>query len=141
MTPRQSAAVPAGLAQVLAGTPALAFAVLIGSRANGTAHEGSDWDIAVLWKPSPSEAGTPASAMLSRLARHEALRQRLAHCLNVADTKIDLIDLRQASLTMKAVTVEEGQPVSLNDERAWAYFQTATWRALEDHYWERAHAA
>lgn len=79
--------------------------------------------------------------MLARLARHEALRQRLAQYLNVADTKIDLIDLSQASLTMKAVTVEEGQPVSLNDERAWAYFQTATWRALEDHYWERAHAA
>ena len=46
MTSHQSAAVPVGLAQVLAGTPALAFAVLIGSRANHTAHEGSDWDIA-----------------------------------------------------------------------------------------------
>jgi hypothetical protein len=24
---------------------------------------------------------------------------------------------------------------------AWAYFQTTTWRELEDYYWDRAHAA
>lgn len=33
------------------------------------------------------------------------MRHRLAQCLNVADEKIDLIDLGQASLTMKAVAV------------------------------------
>lgn len=142
------------LGQALAETPAVVFAVLIGSRANHTARESSDWDIAVLWRPAdrladrlaatPADTSANASAGTSsfaRLGRHEALRRRLAQCLNVAGEKIDLIDLASARLAMKAVVVEEGTVVSLNDELAWAHFQTATWRELEDHYWDRAHAA
>ena len=125
------------LAQALAETPAVAFAVLIGSRANHTAHDSSDWDIAVLWKP----AAATADAAFARLGQHESLRRRLAQSLNVADDKIDLIDLASAGLTMKAQVAEEGAVVNLNDELAWAYFQTTTWRELEDHYWDRAHAA
>ena len=124
------------LAQAFAETPAVAFAVLIGSRANHTANDGSDWDIAVFWKP----AATPAAAF-ARLGQHESLRRRLAQCLNVAADKIDLIDLASAGLTMKAQVAEEGTIVNLNDELAWAYFQTTTWRELEDYYWDRAHAA
>ena len=125
------------LAQALAETPAVAFAVLIGSRANHTARESSDWDIAVLWKPAdPSDA-----AAFTRLGQHESLRRRLAQCLNVAAEKIDLIDLAFAGLTMKAQVAEEGTILNLNDELAWAYFQTTTWREIEDHYWDRAHAA
>jgi len=123
----------ARLAQVLADTPELAFAVLIGSHANGTAHESSDWDIAVQWK----YAGTP----FDRLGRHEALRQRLAQCLQIRDEKIDLVDLPSARLAMKAVVAEEGQALQINDELAWAHFLTTTWRELEDYYWERSHAA
>lgn len=133
------------LGQVLAETPAVAFAVLIGSRANHTARENSDWDIAVLWKPADrladSLAATPADTSFARLGRHEALRRRLAQCLEIAGEKIDLIDLTSARLAMKAVVVEEGTLVNLNHELAWAHFQTATWRELEDHYWDRAHAA
>ena len=124
------------LAQALAETPAVAFAVLIGSRANHTANDGSDWDIAVFWKP----AVAPAAAF-ARLGQHESLRRRLAQCLNVAADKIDLIDLASAGLTMKAQVAEEGTILNLNDELAWAYFQTTTWRELEDYYWDRAHAA
>ncbi|MSQ72507.1 MAG: nucleotidyltransferase domain-containing protein [Betaproteobacteria bacterium] len=133
------------LGQPLGETPGVAFAALIGSRNNHTAGDGSDWDIAILWKsadsPGDSLAATPANASFARLGEHEALRRRLALCLNVAVEKIDLIDLNSARLAMKAVVVEEGTIVSLKDELAWARFQTATWRELEDHYWDLAHAA
>lgn len=132
------------LEKIFSATHALAFAVLIGSRASGTARDGSDWDIAVLWQPGQhaNNGSTDAavSAGLMQLARHEELRHRLAQCLNVADEKIDLIDLTRASLTMKAAVVDEGQTLAVNDARAWAYFQVAVWRALEDFYWERTHA-
>lgn len=136
MTVNQPLTAMERLAQALAETPAVAFAVLIGSRANHTASDTSDWDIAVLWKP----ADPSADAAFARLGQHESLRHRLAQCLNVANDKIDLIDLASAGLTMKAQVAEEGTIVSLNDELAWAYFHTTTWRELEDHYWDRAHA-
>ena len=121
------------LSAALADTPGLAFAVLVGSRATQTARQDSDWDIAVAWQPM-------ADAFL-RLGRHESLRHRLAECLDVADDKIDLIDLAATRLAMKALVAEEGRVLRANDELAWAYFQTATWRELEDYYWDRAHAA
>jgi len=123
----------ARLAHVLADTPEIAFAVLIGSHANGTAHESSDWDIAIHWK----SADTP----FERLGRHEALRQRLAQYLQIQDKKIDLVDLSSARLAMKAVVANEGQVLHNNDELAWAHFLTTTWRELEDYYWDRTHAA
>ena len=137
MTANQPLTAMDRLAQAIAETPAVAFAVLIGSRANHTARDTSDWDIAVLWKPADS----PTDATFARLGQHESLRRRLAQCLNVAAGKIDLIDLASAGLTMKAQVAEEGTVVNLNDELAWAYFQTTTWRELEDYYWDRAHAA
>ncbi len=36
--------------QVLANTPEVLFAVLVGSRANGSVTENSDWDIALQWR-------------------------------------------------------------------------------------------
>ena len=38
--------------QTLRLEPLLAFAVLVGSRATGTAHAASDWDIALQWSPA-----------------------------------------------------------------------------------------
>ncbi len=121
------------LARVIADTTGVAFAILIGSRTGNTAQAGSDWDIAVCWRPT----GTP----LTHIGQHEMLRHRLAQCLDIPDEKIDLIDLASARLAMKAVVVEEGTVLHIQDDLAWAYFQTATWRELEDYYWHRAHAA
>ena len=132
------------LRQVLAQTSGVAFAVLIGSRANQSAREGSDWDIAVLWNPADRSADSLSlkrtDLSFLRFGRHEALRRLLAQCLNVDDEKIDLIDLSSARLAMKSLVVEEGIVVYLKDDLAWAHFQTATWRELEDHYWDRAHS-
>jgi predicted nucleotidyltransferase len=123
----------AKLSTALAGTPELAFAILIGSRAAGNARPDSDWDIAVRWSPSPD--------LMHHLGRHEILRQRLAEQLDLQSDKIDLIDLASARLAMRTEVANAGKPLCIRDPLAWAYFQTSTWRQLEDFHWDRAHAA
>ncbi len=110
----------------------LAFAVLVGSRANGTQHAESDWDIALCWQPE--------LAGMDKLAREEMLRQSLAHALNVTADKIDLIDLPRSNLAMRANAAEQGIVLKGEDTLSWARFLTRTWRELEDFYWEQAHA-
>jgi predicted nucleotidyltransferase len=122
----------AGLRQVLTDTPEALFAVLVGSRANGSATDKSDWDIAIQWQYGDA---------LERITRHELMRHRLARILEVSDDQIDLIDLSDACLAMRALVAEEGCLLVANDELAWTKFLTRTWRELEDFYWERTHAA
>lgn len=122
----------AKLRQVLTDTPEILFAVLVGSRANDSATEKSDWDIAILWQYGDA---------MARIAKHELMRRRLALTLEVPDTQIDLIDLSNARLAMRALVAEEGYLLAVNDELAWTKFLTRTWRELEDFYWERTHAA
>lgn len=121
------------LQQVLAQHEGLDFAVLVGSRAQGTARPESDWDIALSWAPGID--------WLERIARSETLRRALAHALGVPEDRIDLIDLAQANLAMRAAAAEEGLPLWGEDHPAWARFLRRTWRELEDFYWEREHAA
>lgn len=122
----------AELRQVLADTPEALFAALVGSRANGSATEKSDWDIAIQWQHGDA---------LKRIAKHESMRHRLARALEIPDDQIDLIDLSNTRLAMKALVAEEGCLLVVNDELAWTKFLTRTWRELEDFYWERTHAA
>lgn len=121
------------LSQILDGELMLAFAVLVGSRANGTQHAESDWDIALCWQPE-----LPG---MNKLAREEMLRQSLAHALKVTAEKIDLIDLPRSNLAMRANAAEQGKILKGEDTLAWARFLTRTCRELEDFYWERTHAA
>lgn len=119
--------------QILLAQPDLEFAVLVGSRATGTAHAGSDWDIALQWSPQLD--------WLTVLGNTETLRRKLSHQLNVAPTAIDLIELRRANLAMRASVAEEGMPLMGQDSLAWAHFLQRTWRELEDFYWDKQHAA
>ena len=109
------------------------FAVLVGSRANGTARVDSDWDIAVQWKPQMD--------WLTLLSHTEDLRRELAEAMNIMPESIDLIELRRANLAMRASVAEDGLPLIGQDSLAWAYFLQRTWRELEDFYWEKQHAA
>jgi len=128
-----SAEALATITKILAETPDALFAVLVGSRADGSAaSEGSDWDIAIQWRHG---------AALERVGKHELLRHRLANALALPDGQVDLIDLANARLAMKALVAEEGKLLLANDMRAWMKFLTRTWRELEDFYWERTHAA
>jgi len=119
--------------QTLLAQPLLDFAVLVGSRATGTAHEHSDWDIALQWSPQLD--------WLTVLSNTETLRRQLADAMHIAPTAIDLIELRRANLAMRASVAEEGVPLAGQDSLAWAYFLQRTWRELEDFYWEKQHAA
>lgn len=121
------------LAQLLSAVPELEFAVLIGSRAQGTAAATSDWDIALQWHPQAD--------WLALIGTQENLRRRIADLLGTGSEDIDLIDLSRVNLTMRASVAEDGIVLKGEDSLAWARFLTRTWRELEDYYWERAHAA
>lgn len=121
------------LCAFLADQPALELAILVGSRAEGRAHDGSDWDIALQW---PAE-----QSLFDTLAHSETLRRDLAAKLGVSEERIDLIDLPRARLAMRAVVAEEGVPLKGEDSLAWNHFLARTWRELEEYSWEQARAA
>ena len=123
----------ATLARILADQPDVQYAVLVGSRATGTAGPNSDWDIALQWAPQQD--------WFSVLGSTETLRHTLAEALQISQSDIDLIDLRRANLAMRASVAEEGLPLVGQDTLAWAHFLLRTWRELEDFYWDRRHAA
>ena len=117
------------LASALGAVLELEFAVLVGSRAMGTAHQQSDWDIALQWSHRLD--------WLTVLAKTETLRHHLALTLGVDPGAIDLIDLRRANLTMRASVAEEGIPLVGAEALPWAHFLSRTWRDLEDFYWDK----
>lgn len=121
------------MAATLRDEPNLEFAVLVGSRATGTAHAASDWDIALQWSHQLD--------WLTILSNTETLRRKLASELNIAESAIDLIELRRANLAMRASVAEEGQALAGEDSLAWSRFLQRTWRELEDFYWDKQHAA
>lgn len=121
------------LAQLFSAVPELEFAVLIGSRAQGTAAATSDWDIALQWHPQAD--------WLALIGTQEDLRRRIADLLGTGSEDIDLIDLSRVNLTMRASVAEDGVVLKGEDSLDWARFLTRTWRELEDYYWERAHAS
>ena len=123
----------ARLREFLSGQAALELAVLVGSRATGRDHAGSDWDIAIQWPA--------ALSLFDTLARTETLRRALAAVLGVTEEHIDLIDLPRARLAMRTVVAEDGIPLKGEDSLAWNHFLARTWRELEDYQWEQARAA
>jgi hypothetical protein len=132
-SPPSTPVVPVALHDVLSAQDALEFAVLVGSRATGSAHALSDWDIALQW--------SPALAWMDALGRTEMLRSQLSQALDISPAAIDLIELRRANLAMRASVVEEGIPLAGEDRLAWSHFLQRTWRDLEDFYWDQQHAA
>ena len=133
LTPAQIDTIQSTVHAVLGADSGLAFAVLVGSRAEGTATQDSDWDIAIQW----SKRILP----MDKLGKAEELRQSLCRALQVADSQIDLIDLSDARLTMRALVAEEGVPLWIGDDLAWVRFLQNTWAQLEDNQWRRQHAA
>ena len=121
------------LEQTLSQTEGLAFAVLVGSRAERSAHSHSDWDIAIKWAPTLS--------LTEQLRRTELLRHQLRLALDLDEDIIDLIDVSGAGLTMRALVAEQGKELVVQDDLAWIRFLSATWFELEDHYWRAQHAA
>lgn len=121
------------LSGILATIPGLELAVLIGSRANGSEHAGSDWDIAVQWSRD--------MGFMEQLAATEQLRKTLSSTLGISEQAVDLIDMIRARLAMRAVIAEEGVPLKGGDSLTWHRFLQRTWRELEEQYWEQIYAA
>jgi len=110
------------------------LAILVGSRANMSAGQESDWDIAIQLSRNDGDG-------FLALGRLETLRRQLAEVLGVSEEGVDLIELPRARLAMRAVVAEEGLPLKGEDSLAWSHFLGRTWRDLEDYYWEKRHAA
>lgn len=121
------------LRNVLSPHPEVVFALLIGSRANGSAAEDSDWDVAV-WIPREISG-------LKRLSLLEVLRVEMAQNLQVSAAMIDVIDLTFAGLAMRAVVANDGILLKQDQGSIFNRFLIRTWRDLEDFHWESAHAA
>lgn len=90
---------------------------LFGSRAEGTARTGSDVDIGVLL---PEGAGWLAGEEIA-----SALRR-------VLPLAVDVVDLRTASLELRAKVVQTGRLVCSTDEAARVRFVTETWSQWQD---------
>lgn len=119
--------------QVLQAQPGLELAVLVGSQAEGRAHSGSDWDIAVQWNRQMTA--------MDNLADTETLRRKLASAVGQTEDFIDLIDIPRAGLAMRALVAEEGIPLKGEDDMVWNHFLARVWRELEDYEWENLYAA
>lgn len=121
------------LTNLLQTIPDLERAILVGSRACGTATPQSDWDIAVRWKKHING--------WARLEHTEILRQQIDDAIQRHKDQIDLIDVPAARLAMRAVIAEEGIVLKGEDTLAWSHCLTQTWGELEDYYWRQNHAA
>ena len=101
--------------RVLAAGPPLRLAVLFGSRATGTARDGSDFDIAIL----------PADPELTLHAELE-----LAAALSSAlSAEVDLVRLDHASTLLRWQIARDGVPLVTADHE-WTRFRAT---AASDH--------
>lgn len=121
------------LQEYLSGHSHVLIAVLVGSRANGSACEESDWDLAILIDPS-----LPAMTRFDELQRLQFL---LAAEAGIPPEKLDLIDLSAAGLAMREQAANEGVLLKGENTLAWSHFLVRTWRELEEFAWEQQHAA
>lgn len=111
---------------------ALEIAVLVGSRANGTAKDHSDWDIALRW--------TKQTEPVDQLLLTEKLRQEICAKTGLHPDKIDFIDLSSAKLAMRALVANEGRILKGENSLPWMHFLTYTWGQMEDFAWSQSHA-
>jgi len=105
------------------------MAFLFGSQANKRAHSGSDWDIAVYFKPE-----------VERIEWEEHGREYLEEdkvwndCIDILKTdNVDLIVLNRAPASI-ADTAIRSIPLVLKDERLWLRFMLIISREAEDYH-------
>lgn len=97
--------------QVVLREHGVVVAYLFGSRADGTAHDGSDHDVAVLFdrEATLGEVGALQAALVG-----------------VLGTPVDVIELDRASLELRARVVQRGRLLLSVDEPRRVAFETAT---------------
>jgi predicted nucleotidyltransferase len=93
-----------GVAEVLKRHSNIVAALLFGSRARGSAAEGSDFDVAIL-------AERPLA-----LEELEAIAAKLAAALGVPADKIDVVDLQAAPNELLYKVIRDGKLLHASDE-------------------------
>lgn len=109
------------------------FSLLFGSQARGDASEQSDWDIAI-WL-------TDNSNPFDNLGVIEDIRSAVAHCLELDQDHVDLVDLRRSALSINASIVEEGVVMSGDGTLELPRFYQRIWALLENNYMYRLYGA
>ena len=122
------------LEDFLRGEPDVEFAVLVGSRADGTATPDSDWDIAL-------QLQRHGNSYMTDLARIERLRHDIATILRTEPEKVDLINVPSTKLAMRELIANHGRVLTAPDRLPWLHFLQRTWRDLEDCYWEELYGS
>jgi len=107
--------------------PDVEFAVLVGSRADGTATSASDWDIAL-------QLRREGRSYMSELARMEALRHDIGALLETEPDRIDLISAPSAKLAMRDLVANHGTALTDPTSLPWLHFLQRSCRVLEDYY-------
>lgn len=82
---------------------------LYGSRAKGTAAQGSDYDLAVAFTDFESDP-------LERRLRPELLAQQWCEQLDINDDMLSIVDINQAPLPLAVAVVRDGQVVFVRDQ-------------------------
>jgi len=111
----------------------IALSFLFGSKARGDSHEQSDWDIAILFKDNTNG--------WENLGKQEEIRHLLSRALATNDDNIDLVDLYRGGLSINATVVDEGIPLTGQNNLALAIFYQRVWANLEDYYWNLDHVS
>lgn len=121
------------LKQVLNSREDVELSLLFGSRARGDSHDQSDWDIAILFKDNTNG--------WNNLGKQEEIRHLFSLALSVNDDNIDLVDLYRGELGINATVVDEGIPITGENNLALATFYQRVWANLEDYYWNLEHVS
>jgi predicted nucleotidyltransferase len=115
------------IAEEIARTPRILFAVLFGSRAMDRARAGSDWDV-----------GIYLDEALDAEARAR-IRDRLIAALEPS-THVDVVLLNDAPALL-ARRALDGEKLLVRDRRAWVRFAVRTLAAAGDEaFWRDLHA-
>lgn len=117
------------LRRFLRNQPDVEFAVLVGSRADGSETPCSDWDIALQLQRNEN-------TYMGELARMETLRHEVATLLNTHPDRVDLISTPSAKLAMRELIANRGIVLTDSTSLPWLHFLQRTWRDLEDYYWD-----
>lgn len=110
--------------KVLAADPRIGYALVFGSCARGTAHAGSDLDVAI-------------GGMSSTLSTLE-LGDLIGQLEVVSGREVDLVLLDEASpglayrVFKDGVTVLERDPDALASRKAWAVLEYLDWKPVEE---------
>ena len=106
----------------------ITFVLLFGSQVNGTTNPHSDWDFAVWFNNSPIE---------ERFSQKEQLRNQLSKLIKTS--KIDVVDLQFASLSLKSSIVENNIILKGANLLELMLFYKRVWSLEEDFYWRLKH--